>query len=581
MGHSHRWPGSGAASKTALALHQQDFKTSDKLQLQQTQPLPAETSRCGQGHRRSWAHFRAQVLPAHVNEVRPTFRNYAHILLLTRHSPEQIRALRSEADSVDPVDSPELGPPPMSHLIEDEPVKIDSPRAPPPKQSSPSPKGIVEPPMALHSRNAESDYQQSPSPQKKRDAFSRRNESRPNLQSSGPDTQDEPSPSPLKKRDVLSYPAKDKPQQRGPKPKESQIQTPSASQAPAATPTKAGIKRKFTPGDEASNTKPMAKATSENQPPRPMTGGKSLKELSNMRKEERPGSQPHRKPLSAKSTNDDIVSPKKKPRQLATDEVIAAKSNLKKCKATQDQAKTKAKTSAPVRVDVAPEPEPAPVVATVTSDLATPLAEPELLAPNSPVSAPPADAPRGDTPPPADISSKGETSRPSRRSRGVVSYTEPNLRDKMRRPTKDMVDAVAGSRCSSHFELIGHDSLQSKRDSGSGMSSEPPASPLAGKGSSSEELPHSVAADRRHRPSAVVDAERYKDESPESIPTSDADLYEITTSSPPAEKQGKRRSTNRQGKSSRRFSTALDGGDDDDVFIPSERASSRRRSMMV
>ena len=42
-----------------------------------------------------------------------------------------------------------------------------------------------------------------------------------------------------------------------------------------------------------------------------------------------------------------------------------------------------------------------------------------------------------DTPPPSDI-----TGRTSRRSRGNVSYAEPSLRDKMRRPTKELVDAV-------------------------------------------------------------------------------------------------------------------------------------------
>ncbi|CAK7567808.1 MAG: hypothetical protein SEPTF4163_005777 [Sporothrix epigloea] len=49
-----------------------------------------------------------------------------------------------------------------------------------------------------------------------------------------------------------------------------------------------------------------------------------------------------------------------------------------------------------------------------------------------------------DTPPPADFFSQGETSRPNRRSRASVSYAEPNLRDKMRRPTKELFDAVAG-----------------------------------------------------------------------------------------------------------------------------------------
>ncbi|OJD19237.1 hypothetical protein AJ78_00767 [Emergomyces pasteurianus Ep9510] len=45
-----------------------------------------------------------------------------------------------------------------------------------------------------------------------------------------------------------------------------------------------------------------------------------------------------------------------------------------------------------------------------------------------------------DTPPPP----MSGTSRPSRRSRGSISYAEPNLRDKMRRPTKEFVDAVSG-----------------------------------------------------------------------------------------------------------------------------------------
>jgi hypothetical protein len=50
-------------------------------------------------------------------------------------------------------------------------------------------------------------------------------------------------------------------------------------------------------------------------------------------------------------------------------------------------------------------------------------------------------------------------SRPSRRRGAKVSYAEPNLRDKMRRPTKEMADAVAfGSRRSSSFQA-GRDSL--------------------------------------------------------------------------------------------------------------------------
>ena len=50
-----------------------------------------------------------------------------------------------------------------------------------------------------------------------------------------------------------------------------------------------------------------------------------------------------------------------------------------------------------------------------------------------------------DTPPPPDLgpdTGTGSFGRSSRRSRGSVSYAEPNLRDKMRRPTKDLIDAV-------------------------------------------------------------------------------------------------------------------------------------------
>ncbi|KAL8910158.1 MAG: hypothetical protein Q9171_004536 [Xanthocarpia ochracea] len=73
----------------------------------------------------------------------------------------------------------------------------------------------------------------------------------------------------------------------------------------------------------------------------------------------------------------------------------------------------------------------------------------DALSPNG--SEPPAARPTSrDTPPPEDLdpetantNSFGSMGRSSRRQRGSVSYAEPNLRDKMRRPTKDLVDAVA------------------------------------------------------------------------------------------------------------------------------------------
>ncbi|KAL8695283.1 MAG: hypothetical protein Q9218_000182 [Villophora microphyllina] len=62
---------------------------------------------------------------------------------------------------------------------------------------------------------------------------------------------------------------------------------------------------------------------------------------------------------------------------------------------------------------------------------------------------PPARLEGRDTPPPGDLDPEvantnafGSMGRASRRQRGSVSYAEPNLRDKMRRPTKELVDAV-------------------------------------------------------------------------------------------------------------------------------------------
>ncbi|KAJ5151799.1 hypothetical protein N7492_010094 [Penicillium capsulatum] len=60
-------------------------------------------------------------------------------------------------------------------------------------------------------------------------------------------------------------------------------------------------------------------------------------------------------------------------------------------------------------------------------------------------------------------------SRPSRRRGAVVSYAEPNLRAKMRRPTKEMIDAVANedARRSSSFQFL-PDGFSDERDKNHG-----------------------------------------------------------------------------------------------------------------
>ena len=65
------------------------------------------------------------------------------------------------------------------------------------------------------------------------------------------------------------------------------------------------------------------------------------------------------------------------------------------------------------------------------------------------------DSPVAQPEPMSIVPDESSTSRTSRRRGAVVSYAEPNLRDKMRRPTKEMIDAVGknGARRSSSFQL--------------------------------------------------------------------------------------------------------------------------------
>lgn len=73
----------------------------------------------------------------------------------------------------------------------------------------------------------------------------------------------------------------------------------------------------------------------------------------------------------------------------------------------------------------------------------TPAAETVLSPPSTQPSASRAES--KDTPPPGDLTLGGQTgtvARPSRRARPQVSYKEPSLNTKMRRPSKELVDAV-------------------------------------------------------------------------------------------------------------------------------------------
>ncbi|KAF2769649.1 hypothetical protein EJ03DRAFT_327255 [Teratosphaeria nubilosa] len=99
--------------------------------------------------------------------------------------------------------------------------------------------------------------------------------------------------------------------------------------------------------------------------------------------------------------------------------------------------------NAPEVVDIAPPTEPRPNNLPPKTPAASDLFSPTPSVP----SGKPEDG-RAGTPPPGDLSTMSITTdggmRPSRRARGTVNYAEPSLNAKMRRPGKQMVDAISG-----------------------------------------------------------------------------------------------------------------------------------------
>jgi hypothetical protein len=147
-----------------------------------------------------------------------------------------------------------------------------------------------------------------------------------------------------------------------------------------------------------------------------------------------------RQPLADKSRNDGIVSPKKLPKSATTGDLMKVMMGPPK-ETSLKAAPLKKKRVVPIKLPSLPP--PGPPAANQPAEPETPSADPGVVFPDTPETKSTSEKPK-DTPPPADISSHGETSRPSRRVRASVSYAEPNLRDKMRRPTKDLLDAVSG-----------------------------------------------------------------------------------------------------------------------------------------
>ncbi len=397
-------------------------------------------------------------------------------------------ALCSEA--ADLADSPDLGPPPSSRFVDDNPTKADSPCRPVDAAEiiarledisvSSSPERFAPPKLDLGKKPVVE-------PEKKK----------------------EPAPS---------------------------CQPPKQIEPHAKPPTlRTGSKRKFVTSDEneapgsscAANERLTAGKVATDTPValRDLKNRKGFNDPSASRKTLRDGAMPlpapagERKPLASKSTNEDLSSPKKAAaKALLRDEMAANKTELaKRGRARQEPKEPKRATELPMLnprqaaiVDVLPEPEPA-----------APPIDQNPAAPDTP-DRPALRAESHDTPPPADISSRGETARGGRRVRSAISYAEPSLRVKMRRPTKELVDAVAGEaryaqrqQKTDEHAASGPPSAKTTaepddtvRDNGTEVNAASgiELSPLAQKERATEALvSKSAAAERRRRPSWVED----------------------------------------------------------------------------
>ncbi|KAG5952987.1 hypothetical protein E4U53_007272 [Claviceps sorghi] len=526
---------------------------------------------------------------------------------LSRQSlnPEQIRALRFEADSA------ALESPSKQRIIEQQPIAVDYPSQPASTTSelSSPPRKRIEPPVSF------------PSPKTTK-------------------TTSIPVPSPEKKKiePVGHY---------------SKALTHSSMPAPEPVPTKAGAKRKF--AQDENDDVPPRQSADENAPPRIVTDkvsireralGKTLRELTEMRKVARDGNEDvpprqsanendkvslgekalgkkfrepsdirkvardkqasagnGRKALTAKSTNDNISSPKKNAKLAVMNEVSAANADLAKTKPPKERMKSKSKD------DVVPSIHTISVLgarssttAAMSNEPAMPVSEPALTSPSSPEPMSREDEPRGDTPPPADISPDGEASRPSRRNRTTVSYAEPNLRVKMRRPTKELFDAVTGegkyARRVSQCDQSSSEEPKMKRESYAGdlvtqlpaavntVEMSPPGPSLipaiSFETKNSVQDASSTAVNRRpKRHSRPVDYTADMSTDADDDDSGDVDVYEFTSSSPHVDKDDsaeKATGGRHQGAATRRRSAAVDS---DKGTTAKERTSSRRRSMMV
>ncbi|KAL8656523.1 MAG: hypothetical protein Q9226_002637 [Calogaya cf. arnoldii] len=344
---------------------------------------------------------------------------------------------RKTLDSVDPADSPDLGPPPVAHFDAGDPIKFDADQQEPQMRAKTEKEGDLNPVLFA---NLET--------RRKRRGSSQRGES----------TTLEPADMQTNRAEVLD------------------------DQIKPGYALKSGAKRKFTAREDEGqvdnaegddfhfNRNPIVSQAEVGSQPKPASsqqekqveqstseGSRGQKDKSQAKpKINTSSSHNGRNILAPKSVNTDAVSSPIKPRRLEgekapqPDHDVASKPRERNRSKDQLPSQRFARP-VPASKVAAPEPKATPhdVPAPPRPPPKTPA--PPLLDVISPEeSEPRTTRPTSrDTPPPEDLdpetattSSFGSLGRSSRRQRGSVNYAQPNLRDKMRRPTKELVDAV-------------------------------------------------------------------------------------------------------------------------------------------
>nr|POE97286.1 shugoshin [Quercus suber] len=157
---------------------------------------------------------------------------------------------------------------------------------------------------------------------------------------------------------------------------------------------------------------------------------------------------PVRKVLGDKSTN---ISPRKV--QLSEKTGKPRHEDLPKSEHANARRKSRARRVSSLPLPSSPGQtiptiEAAPLAKPATFELAleTPAGLQDLFSPTPSACSTSLNENR-DTPPPATLNTTGRTlleGRPSRRARSAVNYTEPSLVAKMRRPRKELADAISG-----------------------------------------------------------------------------------------------------------------------------------------